>query len=170
MNAGFAKFGLTLTVVALLAGCSDEPRLLNLGASTRTPDEFGIVPSKPLSAPADYSSLPTPTPGGSNLTDQTPNGDAVAAMGGNPAVLTRAGIPASDGALLNYTGRNGVAVDVRADLAAADLAFRKRNNAAFFRGWFGGNAYFKAYARQSLDQQKELARLRAAGVKTPSAP
>ncbi|MEM6897402.1 MAG: DUF3035 domain-containing protein, partial [Pseudomonadota bacterium] len=33
------------------------------------PDEFGVVPTRPLEQPANYSDLPEPTPGSINRAD-----------------------------------------------------------------------------------------------------
>ncbi len=157
-------------VLAVSACGNGAPRLLNVGASNDSPDEFATLPGKPLQTPASFSELPTPTPGAANLTDQTPKLAAISALGGNPALITRAGIPASDGALLAQAQRFGVAPDIREQLGTADLAFRRGQGALFFMRWFSGNRYFAAYRGQSLDQHGELERLRAAGVQTPSAP
>ena len=70
---------LTMTML-LLAGCSTDPHLMNTSNGGDGPDEFGIVPTKPLQMPDDLNVLPSPTPGGGNLTDPTPLGDAVAAL------------------------------------------------------------------------------------------
>ena len=73
--------------MALLAACggSAEPDLLNISQPrSEGPDEFAILPAKPLEVPEDLAALPEPTPGGSNLTDPTPFADAAVAMGGNP--------------------------------------------------------------------------------------
>ncbi len=171
MRVNFYNFGLILGTVLLLSACANrEPRLLNIGASNSGPDEFAVLPGKPLTLPNNLTNLPTPTPGGANITDQTPNANAILALGGNPAGLTRAGVPASDGALLNHVQRFGVSPDVRRELSQADLALRRRQGALFFMRWLSKNRYFAAYRGQSLDQNRELNRLRAAGVKTPSAP
>ncbi len=163
---------LAVLVFALgLSACaSGTPRLLNVGASNASPDEFAVLPGKPLQTPANYSVLPTPTPGGSNLTDRSPKADAITALGGNPAVLNRGGIPVSDTALVTQAQRFGVAANIRQTLSDADLAFRKRQGALFFMRWFTGNRYFAAYRGQSLNQDREFQRLQAAGIKTPSAP
>lgn len=68
----------------LLAGCGGgEPQLMNLRSTGPGPDEFGIMPVKPLEIPETIAALPAPTPGGANLADPNPLGDAVAALGGN---------------------------------------------------------------------------------------
>ena len=171
MPAICSKIGVLLAVTLSISACSDrEPRLSRLKNSSVGPDEFSILPGKPLQSPENYTQLPAPTPGAANLTDPTPNADAVAALGGNPALIGRSGIPAADGPLLAHASRYGVQANVRADLAQADLAFQRRRTSIFFLRWFGGNRYFSAYRNLALDPYLELERLRAAGVVTPSAP
>lgn len=152
---------------AALAGCSDDenPILMNVRSSTSGPDEFAILPGKPLEMPQSLAALPTPTPGGTNRTDPTPQADAIVALGGRP----NAAAP-GDGALLAYTTRRGVAPGIRQELAAADLEFRRKNNGRILERLFNVNVYFQAYKSQELDKYRELARLRAAGVRTPQAP
>lgn len=160
-----------LSVLALSAcGGREDPRLMNLRASSRAPDEFGILPTKPLQMPQDLAMLPEPTPGGGNITDPTPEADAVAALGGNPARLAAGGIPAGDGGLVTYAGRKGRDGTIRERLAAEDLDYRRRNDSKLFERMFGTNTYFKAYAPQSLDQYAELERWRTAGARNVGAP
>jgi hypothetical protein len=136
-------------------------------ASCEGPDEFAILPSKPLQMPVDLAALPNPTPGGANLTDPSPEVDVAIALGGNPAVLSRG---ATDGALLTHVSRFGVSPGIRADLAAADLEFRRQNDGRFLERLFNVNVYFSAYENFSLDQYAELERLRRAGIRTPAVP
>lgn len=162
-----------LTCVGLgLAACSDadrEPRLLNLTGEGPGPDEFGIVPTKPLEAPEDFAALPEPTPGGVNRTDPTPEADAVAALGGSPArVLEGGGI--RDQALVARATRFGVDENIRERLAAADLEYRRANDGRLLERLFNVNVYFKAYAPFSLDRYAELERFRRAGIRTPAVP
>lgn len=92
-------------------------------------------------------------------------------MGGSPAALIPNGVPASDGALVTAASRNGVDPAIRQTLAAEDATFRNRRSRFRLFGLFGGrDRYFRAYARQALDAYAELARFRAAGVATPTAP
>ena len=153
---------LLLLPLALLAAC-DDGRLMNV-RSTGSADEFAILPGKPLQQPASYADLPPPTPGGSNLTDPTPNADAVAALGGIP------GAGAGDGGLLAYAGRFGRDAAIRQDLAEADAAFRARNQGRFLERVFNVNVYYEAYEPFALDQEREAERFRRAGVPTPVAP
>lgn len=166
-----------LMVISMLAGlalsaCSrdKEPELMNIRANRGTPDEFLILPNKPLEMPQDLAALPEPTPGGKNRVDPSPHEDAVAALGGNPARLAASGAPRADGGLIAHATRFGVAPGIRQTLAAEDLEFRRRNDGRLLERWFNVNVYFKAYRKQSLDQHAELWRWRQAGARTVGAP
>lgn len=162
-----AKLICVIVLSALtLSACGGDkaPSLMNLRSDTNGPDEFGILPVKPLAMPTDLVNLPEPTPNGANLVDPTPQADAILALGGKP------GAGSNDAALVAFAARAGVTADIRAVLAAEDLRFRQTNNGRLLERWFKNTVYFKAYLPQSLDQQAELARWRARGVATPSAP
>lgn len=165
-----ARMVLALAAAAMLAGCGndDNPILMNLRPQGNGPDEFAILPPRPLQLPEDLAALPPPTPGGTNLTDPNPKADAIVALGGNPQASN--GVPAADAALVNYASRAGVAAGIRATLATEDLEFRRDNNGRILERLFDVNVYFKAYRNQSLDQQSELAFWRSRGARTPSAP
>jgi hypothetical protein len=159
------------TAVLVLSACSRSdkpPELMNIRSTTQGPDEFAILPPKPLEMPEDIAALPDPTPGGANLTDPTPNADAVAALGGT--LRPAGGVPASDGALYAHAARFGVTGGIRETLAVEDLEFRRRNDGRLLERLFNVNVYYRAYQDQSLDQQAELWRWRNAGARTPSAP
>ncbi|MBN8632126.1 MAG: DUF3035 domain-containing protein [Rhodobacterales bacterium] len=156
----------TMVTLAACGGTSD-PKLMNLRAG-QGPDEFAIVPPKPLEMPESLADLPEPTPGGYNRTDQNPEADAAIALGGKPSAA--GGIPSSDAALYAHAARFGVDGGIRATLAAEDLEWRRDNRGRPLERLFNLNVYFKAYRKQSLDQQAELARWRALGARTSSAP
>ena len=161
--------GAGLALLALGAcGEGGAPHLMNLHTTTDGPDEFAILPPKALSLPTDLNTLPEPTPGGGNLTDPHPQDDAIVALGGSPRAA--GGIPAGDAGLVNYADRNGAVPDIRARLAADDLAFRQGHKGRLLERALGLTTYFKAYKAQWLDAYAELARWRAAGARTPSAP
>lgn len=172
MQAGRGAVGIAIVVMLALAGCSGpkEPHLMNLKSNKRGPDEFSILPSKPMEMPKDLAALPPPTPGGSNRTDPTPDADAVAALGGRPAALAGKGVPAADSALIAQVTRYGVSPTIRADLDKEDLEWRRRHPGRVFERAFGVSSYLRAYAPMSLDQYAELERWRRAGVRTVSAP
>lgn len=130
-----ASMGATIRAISVLAclglaACSSgkDPKLLYF-EDTEGPDEFLILPTKPLEPPADYTALPAPTPGGSNLTDPTPEADAVAALGGSAErVLTGGGV--RDTALISRATRFGVQTGIRDQLAAEDLDYRQAERRA----------------------------------------
>jgi hypothetical protein len=172
MRATFGKFLLILMAGLMLTACSrnKEPKLLNISAGTVGPDEFAILPNKPLQQPENFTALPPPTPGASNRTDVTPNEDAVAALGGRPSALSAGGIPSSDAGLVASARRYGVAPGIRQQLAEEDLNFRRRKDGRVLEKLFNVNVYFRAYRRQALDKYAELQRFRRLGVRTPAAP
>lgn len=160
----------SVAVLALLAACGQkgDPKLMNL-RSTEGPDEFAIVPPKPLMMPDTLADLPPPTPGGNNRTDPTPEADAIVALGGKPQGQA-GGVPSTDGALYAHAGRFGVDGGIRSTLAGEDLQWRRDNNGRVLERLFNLNVYYKAYADMALDQQTELAYWRKRGLLTPSAP
>lgn len=168
MRAAFGKTALVIATTLVLTACG-EPQLMGLSTSDG-PDEFLIVPGKPLEKPKNYAELPAPTPGSSNLTDATPFDDAAIALGGRAIASAQGGVPSSDGALVNHARRFGSQENVREVLAAEDLEFRKRNRGRLLIRLTGQDRYYDAYDELWLDRYTELERLRAAGVKTPSPP
>ncbi len=166
MTAG--RILLAIPLAAMLSACGNGdrvPSLMNLRSTTAGPDEFGILPPKPLEMPKDLAALPEPTPGGNNLTDPTPEADAIVALGGKPG--RGAGL---DAGILNHASRFGVAGDIRQTLAAEDLNWRRDNDGRILERLLNVNVYYRAYEKMSLDQHAELFRWRQKGVKTPSAP
>jgi len=152
-------------MAAGLSACGGPPDLITLTSDSQGPDEFAIVPNKPLQAPESFNALPPPTPGGTNRSDQTPEADAIAALGGRPQAGQVQG-----GALIARATRFGVNGDIRRTLASEDLAFREDNDGRLLERLFNTSIYYKAYAPQSLDQHAELERFRRQGVRTPAAP
>lgn len=161
---------LSLIALVVLAACSEKaPNLMTFTGRQPGPDEFLVVPAKPLETPANFNTLPPPIPGGPNRADATPKADAVAALGGSPARLNEdnAGL---DNGLVAYASRFGREPAIRATLAEEDFAFRRRNDGLFLERAFNRNLYYDAYDAQQLDQQAERARLRSVGVPTAEAP
>ena len=164
---------LALVGAAMLSACASDktPQLMNLRSATNGPDEFAILPPKGLEMPKDISALPEPTPGGTNLTDRDPRAEAIAALGGKPqAQPTGTSIPAADSALVSHASRFGLTEDIRVLLAGEDLEWRRRHDGRLLERIFAVSVYYKAYRDFQLNQFQELARWRAAGVATPSAP
>lgn len=160
---------LTMTMLGL-AACSSDPHLMNIHSGQRGPDEFAILPTKPLSMPTDLNALPAPTPGGGNITDPTPAADAVAALGGNPGQLAAQGVGAADAALLAYTGRLGRDPAIRQQTATEDLEWRSRHGRRALEVVARSNVYYRAYDAMTLDSWAEAERWRPTGVALPAYP
>ena len=142
---------IVLVGAVAVAGCSQKG-LRDIRKTGTGPDEFLVLPSKPLSEPADYSSLPTPTPGGTNITDATPKADAVAALGGKASALVPGqGVPSSELALVSASSRYGVSPTVRQELAEEDAQFLKRKRITGRIKLFPVDRYEQIYAKQTLD-------------------
>jgi len=162
-----------LVSVLALAACGGGERDITLRSFQSTsggPDEFAVLPGKALQAPENFAALPVPTPGGENLTDQHPKGDAVAALGGRPEALKATGVAAGDGALVQHASRKGVSGNIRETLAADDLAYRTRKSRFTKFRLFKVDRYVEVYAKESLDPQREVSRWRRAGARTPTSP
>lgn len=172
MQSGLRFVGIAFCAVLTLAACdrNRDPELMNLRSQSRGPDEFAILPTKPLQLPEDMASLPEPTPGGSNIADPTPQADAVAALGGNPARIAETGRVTRDGGLVSYAARFGMNGDIRDVLAAEDLEYRRDNDGRLLERIFNVNVYFKAYRKMSLDQYAELEKWRRRGARNVGAP
>ncbi|SPF79896.1 DUF3035 domain-containing protein [Pseudoprimorskyibacter insulae] len=142
--------------------------LHDMRTNQRSPEEFSILPVKPLQMP-ETTALPTPTPGGANLTDPTPLEDAVAVLGGKPQRVAGTGVPAADVGMLAHVGRFGTDPNIRADLAAKDLELRKTKS-RFTWSIVPRDDYRRAYRSHLLNPYSELSRFRKLGIKTPAAP
>jgi hypothetical protein len=169
MQAGRSVLAIAAMAMLALAGCGGDESLMNIKQQGAGPDEFGVLPVKPLTMPENLAQLPPPTPGGSNITDPTPEADAIVALGGRPDA-PRGGVPAGDGTLASYAGRYGVSSDIRQVLAFEDQEYRQDNQGRPLEKLFGLNVYYKAYKPYQLDQYEELEKWRARGLRTPSAP
>lgn len=157
-----------ILMTGLVSACSNTG-LRELSSNSKGPDEFLVEPKQALQQPPDYNTLPAPTPGGSNLTDNDPLGDAVVALGGRPSDPS-AGIPASDGALIAATSRYGVSPAIRTELAEADAEFRRKQSRFTQYRIFPEDRYNTAYRRQTLDAEQTARIWRRAGARTPSYP
>ena len=154
----------------VLAACSSKtpPNLMNIRSETDGPDEFAILPPKPLAMPESLTALPAPTPGGENRTDPHPMDDALVARGGKPNTTGK--VAAADASLYNYANREGITPGIRQTLATEDYDFRRAHNGRILERMVGQNVYFKAYKNYALDQYAELLKWRKRGVQTPAAP
>ena len=158
-----------IVLIPLLLGACANTGLRTLVSNSAGPDEFGIQPVGSLQQPDDFTSLPAPTPGGSNLTDRNPLQEGANAFGGSLADANGP-IPGSDGALVQYASRLGVTSGIRQTLAETDADFRRRKARFTQYRIVPVDRYNQAYRREALNPQSEAARWRRAGARTPSAP
>jgi len=159
---------MALAALAVTAGCTGKNGLRKLDSPGRGPDEFMIIPAKPLAEPKSYSDLPPPTPGGVNRTDRDPAAEAIIALGGTPPSLQS--IPASDNRLVQQASRYGVDTSSRQVLAEEDEKFRRRNSRMMGLKIFVPDKYSEAYKNQAIDPFEVNDRFRKAGIPTVSAP
>lgn len=166
-----ARFALVLPFLAAVAACggdtSDDRTLverLTVG-SFESPEEFSVLPQKPLELPEDLTALPPPTPGAPSRVDFRPQEEALVALSGRPV---KAPANASDAALLRLTG--GGAAGIRQQLAAEDEVYRDNNKGLLLDRLFGKVRDADIYSGQVLEAETELLRLRRLGIRTPQLP
>lgn len=161
-----------LGLAAVVGGCSGNKGLIQLHSTGRGPEEFSVMPVKPLTEPANYTSLPAPTPGGINLVDTDPRAEAITALGGRASAQSAQGVSSSDVALVNQASRYGVPANTRVALSETDAEFRKRRSKAFFSRLKLGrfDHYNEAYKGEAVDPYFESQRFRTGGALTPSSP
>ncbi|MEO0389181.1 MAG: DUF3035 domain-containing protein [Pseudomonadota bacterium] len=150
-------------------GSGDDTSLAErlTAGSVQAPDEFRVLPQKPLELPEDLTTLPQPLPGTANRTDLTPQADVVAALGGRPGGAART---AGDAALLSVLGRQGVDPGIRSQLRAEDAEFRADNKGLLLERLTGRDTEFAVYGPQRLDPEAEYRRLLAIGIRVPPLP
>ena len=159
-------------VVLALAACSQPDRnsndtLINLRSASVSPDEFLVMPQKPLETPESLTDLPEPTPGGTNLADLDTTNTAITALGGRG---NGRGIPGSEAALVQAVrASGGTEPGIRETLRAEDQAYREDRSRRLARleEDFEANLI---YSRMMLDPYAELERLKGKGVRLPTAP
>jgi len=163
-----------LMAAVIVAGCGGgrdgEVSLRKIKHKGNGPDEFSIMPGRPLEMPGDVAALPEPVPGGPNRTDQDPVADGIAALGGNANAQRRETSPTAHAGLINRTGRFGRNAGIRQTLAAEDLEIRRQHGRVNILRFLPTDDYLQAYKDQWLDPYAEERRLRRRGVRTPAAP
>ena len=155
-----------LLAAAALAGCAEGGLAGNLRAAGvgGTPDEFMVLPTKPLEMPSDLAALPAPTPGAVNRVDYQPKLEAVASLTGKQAPAGTA----SAGALIARAGP--VDPNIRSELAAADVVYRENNRGLLIPRLILPDSEALVYGGEMLDTSSEYERLRTQGVGVPPAP
>ncbi len=166
MRARQAIAGATLILAALaVGGCQGRGiagglRAAGVGGS---PDEFMVLPTRPLEMPKDMAALPPPTPGAVNRVDYQPKVEAIAGLTGRPTEATTSGA-----ALVARAGP--IDPRIRSELAAEDAQWRATHHGLFFERMFTRDQAALVYKPMVLDAPAELERLRRMGVDVPPPP
>ena len=160
---------LCTALVLVLAGCGNT-NLRKMESDDKGPEEFTVVPLKPLEQPSDYATLPKPKNAAPSITDPTPIADAITALGGTVDSRNTTRIPSSDRALIQRTDRFGTTPNIRAMLALEDAQFRKSKTKMRYSLFKSRDPYSQLYEAETLDAFAELQKFRAAGVTTPAVP
>jgi hypothetical protein len=163
-------YALTALAALTLAACTgrDGSRSLTLVGRNDGPNEFSLVPAKPLQQPEDLTALPEPTPGGPNRSDRNPEAEAIAALGGDQGAIFGPS-PAADNALLANATRFGVDSDIRRELARDHLDYIRQPRGILRRRIsLTPEEYLDAYDFMALDQATMNHLARRVGTRTPA--
>ena len=139
MRAGIGHWRAAALVLAALAlgGCAEGGVAGTLRAAgvVSKPDEFLVLPTRPLEMPQNLTALPPPTPGTLNRVDYHPRAEAIAGLTGRPqapaasgaALVARAGpVDPSVRAAAGRRGRRRGAPDTPRPAARAPVQPRPR--------------------------------------------
>lgn len=152
-----------LAATLVLGACSKNTSDGEL-RSAGSPDEFSVLPTKPLEMPTDFAALPPPTPGRPNRVDYSPRQEAVASLTGRETPVAGTASAAS------VIARSGpVDPSIRARLAQEDMIWRETHTGKLLPRLFARDENEVIYGEVTLDPAAELARLRAQGVGVPPA-
>jgi len=162
-----AYLALALVAAAPLAGCKGQNTLaggLRSAGVGGSPDEFMVLPTRPLEMPASLAALPPPTPGAPNRVDYQPKAEAIAGLTGRSG-----GIATTNGAVLvARAGPRDPAI--RSELAGEDVAWRQSHHGLLLPRLIAKDKDTVTYGPMLLDAPAEFERLRAQGVQVPAAP
>jgi hypothetical protein len=148
-----------------LGGCEDglAGGLRRAGVGS-APDEFLVLPTRPLEVPQDLAALPPPTPGAPNRVDYRPHAEAVAGLTGRPGP---AGV-ANGAALVARAGPIDPAI--RSRLAAEDAVYRREHPGLLLERVFTRDREALIYRGMALNAPATFEVMRARGVQVPPAP
>lgn len=156
-----------LVLAALaLSGCGEGGFAggLRAAGAVRTPDEFLVLPTRPLEMPQNLAALPPPLPGTPNRVDYQPHAEAIAGLTGRSAPAGTA----NGEALVARAGPGDPGI--RAELAAEDVAWRQTHHGLLLQRLLTKDKNALVYQPMVLDAPAEYDRLRASGVRVPAAP
>jgi hypothetical protein len=161
----FRILSIFVTLFLIAACSSDDARLRDLYDVGTGPEEFAVLPSKPLIIPSNLQELPVPDETVENLADPTPKRDLIEKLGGS--IDETKSVPKKHKDLLNYVSRAGVNSNIREELAEEDRKFLRRMGVLTSVKLFRVDRYNQIYRKMTLSAPKELERWRSLGVRTP---
>jgi hypothetical protein len=157
---------LALAGALALAGCAEGGlgTYLRDSGIAQTPDEFMVLPTRPLEMPANLSALPPPTPGAPNRVDYQPNAEAVAGLTGRQGTARTA----DGGAIVARTGAGSPGI--RQVVAIENAEYAADNPGKLLERWFSRDQTALTYRGQTLDAASNFEAMRAQGVGVPMPP
>jgi hypothetical protein len=165
--ASCRPFWRALVVLAALALAACEggvAGVLRSSGATSTPDEFMVLPTRPLEMPENFAALPPPTPGRASRVDYQPHAEAIAGLTGAPGPAGNA-----DGTVL-VAQAGPRQPGIRQALAVEDAEWRETHRGLLIPRLIAKDRDTVTYQPMILDAPSEFERLRAAGVAQPPAP
>jgi hypothetical protein len=165
MRAGRALAWTALVLAPLaLGGCEGglAGGLRSAGVA-RTPDEFMVLPTRPLEMPENFAALPPPAPGTVNRVDVRPHAEAVVGLTGRSGPVGSGGT-----ALAAAAGPRDPAV--RTQLAEEDVVWRQTHRGRLLERWFSTDREALIYRPMVLDAPDAFEYQRAQGRRVPAAP
>ncbi|WP_424933767.1 DUF3035 domain-containing protein [Amaricoccus macauensis] len=159
---------LLLPLALLLGGCGNGGLAGALRSSgvTSTPDEFLVLPTRPLEMPDDLAALPTPTPGQRSRVEYEPEAIAVAGLTGRESTARTA----NGTALLARAGVASNTPQIRQILAEEDVVYQQNHKGRLLEWVFSPDKESLVYRDMILDPGAAYEAMRARGVKVPAAP
>ena len=149
-----------------VGGCQEGGLAANLRSAGvgGSPDEFLVLPTRPLEMPTDLGALPAPRPGTVNRVDYRPHAEAIAGLTGR---TTPPGT-ASGEALVARVGTG--APGIRTELAVEDVEWRRTHRGLLLERWFSRDRDALTYRQQTLNAPLTYEQMQARGLRVPPAP
>jgi Protein of unknown function (DUF3035) len=159
---------LLLPLVLAISGCGQGgvAGVLRSSGATSTPDEFLVLPTRPLEIPDNLASLPPPTPGAPSRVEYQPESIAVTGLTGQEGQVRAA----SGAALLARAGAASNDPQIRARLAQEDAEYRASHGGRLLERLFARDQEALVYRDMTLNAPAVYEQMRARGVQLPAPP
>jgi hypothetical protein len=160
------RAALLVLVPFALGGCAEGGFAGSLRAAgvAGKPDEFMVLPTRPLEMPQNLAALPPPTPGVPNRVDYRPREEAIAGLTGRP------GVPGTADGTVLVASAGPRAPGIRQTLAVEDVEWRQTHHGRLLERVFSRDKDALVYRPMVLDDAFAFEQMRGAGVGVPAAP